>query len=184
LKGLTIGGSAITLAQWAKPVVETVILPAHAQTSPPDEPECNSRTLNFNVSADVGTAANMVVELEDSNGATIGNDTVPYDGNGNFSGIMRTPGGCPGGSWDFSGTVTPGFPGTGEVQITVSGCVEDCWDGPSTSGGLSPGGGFSCCLSGQGSIPKISDTGGFGGDYSGTIVLTETCGENGANCLD
>ena len=34
VKGVALGLGGVTLSQWSKPVVETVILPAHAQTSP------------------------------------------------------------------------------------------------------------------------------------------------------
>ena len=33
LKALTLGTGAVMASQWSKPVVESVILPAHAQTS-------------------------------------------------------------------------------------------------------------------------------------------------------
>lgn len=33
VKGITIGAGGITLSQWTKPVVETIVLPAHAQTT-------------------------------------------------------------------------------------------------------------------------------------------------------
>lgn len=33
VKGVALGFGGVTLTQWSKPVVETVILPAHAQTS-------------------------------------------------------------------------------------------------------------------------------------------------------
>lgn len=32
--GVALGIGGVTLSQWSKPVVETVVLPAHAQTSP------------------------------------------------------------------------------------------------------------------------------------------------------
>lgn len=33
LKGLTIGGAALTADKWSRPIVEAITLPAHAQTS-------------------------------------------------------------------------------------------------------------------------------------------------------
>jgi len=33
VKGITITGTGVTLSHWSKPVVESVILPTHAQTS-------------------------------------------------------------------------------------------------------------------------------------------------------
>lgn len=33
-KSITIGGATIIASEWSRPIVETVILPAHAQTSP------------------------------------------------------------------------------------------------------------------------------------------------------
>ncbi|MFT5112273.1 MAG: excinuclease UvrABC helicase subunit UvrB [Parasphingorhabdus sp.] len=33
LKGVTIAGSTFTLSNWTKPIVESVALPAHAQTT-------------------------------------------------------------------------------------------------------------------------------------------------------
>ena len=33
VKGITIVGTGVTLSKWSKPVVESVLLPAHAQTS-------------------------------------------------------------------------------------------------------------------------------------------------------
>jgi hypothetical protein len=35
VKGMALGLGGITLTQWSKPVVESVILPAHAQTTGP-----------------------------------------------------------------------------------------------------------------------------------------------------
>ena len=35
LKGVTIGGGSIALTKWSKPIVETVVLPAHAQATGP-----------------------------------------------------------------------------------------------------------------------------------------------------
>lgn len=34
VKGVALGLGGLTLSQWSKPVVETIVLPAHAQTSP------------------------------------------------------------------------------------------------------------------------------------------------------
>ncbi|MDZ7842622.1 MAG: twin-arginine translocation signal domain-containing protein [Gammaproteobacteria bacterium] len=34
LKGVALGGGAVTVSHWSKPVVQSVILPAHAETSP------------------------------------------------------------------------------------------------------------------------------------------------------
>lgn len=34
VKGVALGLGGVTLSHWSKPVVETVVLPAHAQTSP------------------------------------------------------------------------------------------------------------------------------------------------------
>lgn len=39
LRTIVVGGSVFSLTTWKQPIVESVILPAHAQTSPPDEPE-------------------------------------------------------------------------------------------------------------------------------------------------
>ncbi len=33
IKTITIGGSALTITKWHKPIVESVVLPAHAQAS-------------------------------------------------------------------------------------------------------------------------------------------------------
>ncbi len=33
VKGLAVGVGGVSLSQWSKPVVETVVLPAHAQTT-------------------------------------------------------------------------------------------------------------------------------------------------------
>ncbi len=33
VKGITIAGTGVTLSHWTKPVVESIVLPAHAQTS-------------------------------------------------------------------------------------------------------------------------------------------------------
>jgi len=34
LKGITIGGSALTISEWSRPVVQSIVLPAHANGSP------------------------------------------------------------------------------------------------------------------------------------------------------
>ena len=34
VKNLTIGGSAIAVTQWTRPMVDSVVVPAHADTSP------------------------------------------------------------------------------------------------------------------------------------------------------
>jgi len=34
LKGITIGGTAFTVSEWSRPVVESIVLPAHANGSP------------------------------------------------------------------------------------------------------------------------------------------------------
>lgn len=34
VKGVALGLGGLTLTHWSKPVVETIVLPAHAQTSP------------------------------------------------------------------------------------------------------------------------------------------------------
>ena len=34
IKGVTIGGTAFAVTKWSKPVMDAVILPAHAATSP------------------------------------------------------------------------------------------------------------------------------------------------------
>jgi hypothetical protein len=34
VKGVALGVGGLTLTHWSKPVVENVVLPAHAQTSP------------------------------------------------------------------------------------------------------------------------------------------------------
>lgn len=33
LKGVGLGGAALAVTQWTRPVVESVVLPAHAQTT-------------------------------------------------------------------------------------------------------------------------------------------------------
>ena len=33
VKGIAVGAGSVTISQWSKPVVETVVLPAHAQTT-------------------------------------------------------------------------------------------------------------------------------------------------------
>lgn len=33
IKGITVAGTGLTLGHWSKPVVESIVLPAHAQTS-------------------------------------------------------------------------------------------------------------------------------------------------------
>ena len=34
VKNLTLGGGAIAVTQWTRPMVDTVVVPAHASTSP------------------------------------------------------------------------------------------------------------------------------------------------------
>jgi hypothetical protein len=34
LKGLTVGGGAFTISEWSRPVVQSIVLPAHANGSP------------------------------------------------------------------------------------------------------------------------------------------------------
>ncbi len=33
VKGIAVGAGSVTISQWSKPVVETVVLPAHATTT-------------------------------------------------------------------------------------------------------------------------------------------------------
>lgn len=39
VKGAALGVSGITLTHWSRPVVESVVLPAHAQTTGPSSPQ-------------------------------------------------------------------------------------------------------------------------------------------------
>lgn len=50
VKGVALGLGGMTLSQWSKPVVETIVLPAHAQTSPGGmitQPGSGSGTFDF-----------------------------------------------------------------------------------------------------------------------------------------
>ena len=37
VKGIAVGVGGVSVSQWSKPIVETVVLPAHAQTTTPGE---------------------------------------------------------------------------------------------------------------------------------------------------
>lgn len=59
LKGVALGGGAVTVSHWSKPVVHAVILPAHAETSPGEE----IRARGF----DSGSTGDIFVNFEGPN---------------------------------------------------------------------------------------------------------------------
>lgn len=51
LKKVVIGGSAVTVSHWTRPVVESVILPLHARTS--GEPEISAQGFDSSLTEEI-----------------------------------------------------------------------------------------------------------------------------------
>jgi len=126
LTALTAGGAAVVAApaEWTKPALKSVVLPAHAQTSPAGGgcviSLAGAGVLNDGISmsitaqADADCGSTASVEVRDSDGSLLiscSNNTVPF-GNGKVSwsctGSTDLAGGSAGGLITFDVTFSNG----------------------------------------------------------------------------
>ncbi len=113
LKSIAAGSGAIIAGKslpesWSKPVVDSVMLPAHAQTSvvPPVEPTVFTQTLGFNYAAGGAIGGTMLTETFDFN---LGSLVPTGDGTITISNLAGDLNSDPGERWTIEvGAATVG----------------------------------------------------------------------------
>jgi hypothetical protein len=98
LKSIAAGSSAIIAGKslpenWSRPVVDAVMLPAHAQTSPAPEPQCEQNPLSFTAEFGWNDGSGEDVLFVLNPGFDGASDTAALGAGGTFGGSLYASGG-------------------------------------------------------------------------------------------
>ena len=176
-KTIALGGGAVGLAKWSKPIVSSIILPAHAQATgggggggPVAPTSCVTTNPTVSLLFQVGSGGPgaSLIGLT-VNGNFINTDTL--DGASAFSINQPVSGQISGPGFDWTGTVTPGAVGVGSITGTVCGYGDR-------------GNGTTDVRTASFVAVKSFGAGAYNGQYTAAgVIVTQTIGTTGDACL-